>query len=102
MTRRALLRSWWRRIEVRPGLHHFIMAGAAIVMKRLLISHDGRFAAAFKFHGRNLGQQLRLSISARMTIGAGVDDCCRILFKQFSSQGRRAICRPNRFVWWML
>src|SRR5438552_3768253 len=54
MTRRALLRSWWRRIEVRPGLHHFIMAGAAIVMKRLLISHDGRFGAAFKFHGRNL------------------------------------------------
>ena len=78
------------------------MTTAAVAMKRLLISHDRRFGAAFELNLWYLRQQLRLRISARMTIGAVVDDSCRILFKQFSSQRRRAICRPNGFVRRML
>src|SRR5207245_6402961 len=98
MACRALLRSWRRRVQIRPRLHHFIMTTATVAMKRLLISHDGGFGAAFKLDLWYLRQKLRLRVGARVTVSTDGSDRVRIFVEQLRCQSRGSIRGPNGFV----
>jgi len=71
-------------------------------MERLLVSHDCRLCTAFKLDLRNLRQQLRLGIRARMAIATNSSDRIRVFLKQICRQSSRAIRRPRRLVWRVL
>lgn len=73
------------------------------MMKRLLVSHDRGFGAALKFDLRNLRQEFRFSVSARMTITTGIYGWCTwVFFQQFGRQGCCAVRRPGGLVRRML
>ena len=47
VTGRALLRGRWRRRQVGPELHRFVVTACAVTMKSLLIVQDQRICTAF-------------------------------------------------------
>src|SRR6266404_7512347 len=102
VTLQALLRGWRRRIQSWSGLHRLVVTVTAPAMERLLVSHDCRLCTAFKLDLRNLRQQLRLGIRARMAIATDSTDRIRVFLKQICRQSSRAIRRPRGFVWRVL
>jgi len=78
------------------------MTTATVAMKRLLISHDGGFGAAFKLDLWYLRQKLRLRVGARVTVSTDGSDRVRIFVEQLRCQSRGSIRGPNGFVRRML
>ncbi len=78
------------------------MTIAALMMKRLLIGHNRRFIAAFKFDCRNCRQQFWFRVGAGMTISANGSERIWIFFQQIHCQRGRAVSRPHRLMRWSL
>ena len=92
-----------RRIEILARFHDLIVATGAVAMEGLLVGQGNQLSSDFQLDFRNFRQELRLGLSARMTIAASnYFGCGWVFFKLVRSKSTRPVRGPRGFQRGML